>query len=63
MTILCIDPLIFSFCQVLTQVIIAEMAPKKLIKSINDIIQLAGCTIHMIAPSFATSLFLFSIEK
>jgi len=56
------SPLI-SLCQASTQVIIAETAPKKLIGSINGIVQLAGCAMRTFAPSFATSLFSFSIEK
>jgi len=34
-----------------------------LIGSINGIVQLAGCAMRTFAPSFATSLFSFSIEK
>jgi len=56
------SPLI-SLCQASTQVVIAETAPKKLIGSINGIVQLAGCAMRTLAPSFATSLFSFSIEK
>ncbi|KAF5359367.1 hypothetical protein D9756_003058 [Leucocoprinus leucothites] len=44
------------------QVVIADAAPKSLLGSINGLVQMSGCIMRTIAPTFASSLFSMSIE-
>ncbi|KAL9714493.1 hypothetical protein Ac2012v2_002808 [Leucoagaricus gongylophorus] len=45
------------------QVVAAETAPKQLIGSINGFLQMSGCAMRTFAPTFASSLFSFSIRS
>ena len=45
------------------QVVAAETAPKQLMGSINGFLQMSGCAMRTFAPTFASSLFSFSIRS